>query len=259
MKQAEIYAFQAIIPYRAPKLCFRDGLIPQNQVFQVWKLTVQMFQIQFVSIAGKGDPVEIFCRYTGQNRCQGLRRIRTHFHRLIIKPWCIQGSELRFDLLIQFQKDHAFYAGLIIAVSHGTAGPGAQGIPGTETVVFMDMSQCQIVEAGQPYLLGTHGAVRGRCIGSIAVENADVPLALTLCLEVFQKRRAIHGFIARTVNSTIQIGQCDGLHHRMLEDIHVFRPILSQICRIRLTKIMITRSDKHWNLYLFQSLVYLAE
>ena len=66
VQKAKIHSLQAVLPHGAPQFLFQDGLIPQGQILHLWELSCQLVQIQFIGIAGEGNPVEILRCHPGQ-------------------------------------------------------------------------------------------------------------------------------------------------------------------------------------------------
>ena len=140
---------------------------------------------------------------------------------------------------------HTFFTGFVIAPSHGTAGPGTQGISCPEAVTLMNMPQSQIMKIRLPHLLGGDGAVGGGDLGGIAVEHTHSIALRMIGREIRQQTGAVHGDEACTVNAAVQLRNIHGFQYRVGENMYIFRPCYRQPGTVRAYKVVVAWGDEY--------------
>ena len=94
--------------------------------------------------ARQGDPVEVSLPGGGQQPLHRPGGVRANLCLKGVKAGQVQLHRPQARVLPQCHHQHALFPRLVPAPSHGTAGPGAQGLPRPEAVRPVNMAQGQI-------------------------------------------------------------------------------------------------------------------
>ena len=255
MKQLKVDPLQGVRVGILPQVNRRLGFVHQEQIWKVQKFPGNCLFVHLAA-AGQGNPVEIPVALRRQNPLQSGHRVGPGLHLQIVKPHRVQAHRLHLGFRLQGHDAHALVPGFVPASAHRTAGPDAQPAPCPEGAGLVDMSQCQIVEAGFPNLGDRHRAAGGFPLGRVAMEHADAVFFRPLGVEALQQGRAVHTAVACAVDPAVQVFQ----RHRFQsagEDMHIFRPAFLHPGAARGDEIVVARGDEYRHRAAVQGLLHI--